>query len=167
MFFEYNEKTYPNLIRRGWHSQYIFPIAQKFCKGKIIDIGNSKDSWAFPDATDCCDLTNDPPWNDAMNIPVKDNWYNSVFSSHCLEHVPDYYGALTEWTRILKPDGILFLYLPDSDACPYWKPCNDRRHLHILRPDDLKYDLEKLGYINILIGNTDLAYSWSIVAQKI
>ena len=166
LFFKYEDKTYPDLIRRGWHSQYIIPIAQKFCRGKVIDIGNSRDSWTFPGAQDCCDLNNKVPWNDAMKIPVENEYYNAIFSSHCLEHLADYFGGLCEWTRILKPGGMLFLYLPDSEAMPYWKPCNDRRHLHILKPEDLKYDLENLGYKNILISGTDLAFSWSIVGQK-
>ena len=165
-FFEYEGKMYPDLIRRGWHSQYIMPVAQKFCTGTGIDIGNSKDSWAFPGATDCCDLNNDAPWNNAMKIPVNDKHYNFVFSSHCLEHLDDYIGGLMEWKRILKPGGILFLYLPDSDACPYWKPCNDLRHRHILRPNDIKYDLENLGFKNILVSGTDLAHSFSVVCEN-
>lgn len=164
MFFEYNNRQYPSLVRGGCHSQYILPVAQKFCVGKGIDIGCAKDSWAFPGA-DKCDLTMASPWNDALKIPMKDDHYDFVFSSHCLEHIADYYSALVEWTRVIKPNGILFLYLPSVD-CEYWRPANDRKHLHILYPADIKYDLSKLGYDPILLSGTDLAYSYSVVARK-
>jgi SAM-dependent methyltransferase len=37
-----------------------------------------------------------------------------VFSSHTLEHIADWKSALLSWTKLLKPDGVLILYLPDE-----------------------------------------------------
>lgn len=41
-----------------------------------------------------------------------------VFSSHLLEHVMDYKGALKEWWRLVKVGGHLCLYLPHKDLYP-------------------------------------------------
>jgi len=41
-----------------------------------------------------------------------------VFSSHLLEHIEDYAGALKEWYRVLKVGGYLILYVPDEDEYP-------------------------------------------------
>lgn len=41
-----------------------------------------------------------------------------AYSSHVLEHIEDYQGALREWWRVLKVGGYLILYLPDEDEYP-------------------------------------------------
>ena len=46
---------------------------------------------------------------------VKDNSFDFVHSSHCLEHVPDPALALMHWVRITKPGGYLVLTFPDED----------------------------------------------------
>ena len=38
-----------------------------------------------------------------------------VFSSHCLEHIRDWRRTMREFRRVLKPGGVLFLYLPHED----------------------------------------------------
>jgi SAM-dependent methyltransferase len=37
-----------------------------------------------------------------------------VIANHVLEHSPDPIGALSSWSRVLKPDGILFFSVPIS-----------------------------------------------------
>ena len=46
------------------------------------------------------------------------NSLDFVFSSHLLEHIQDYKGALREWFRAVKKGGHLILYLPDEDQYP-------------------------------------------------
>lgn len=41
-----------------------------------------------------------------------------VYSSHTLEHIQDYKGALKEWWRLVKQGGYLILYLPHKDFYP-------------------------------------------------
>ncbi|HXN95973.1 MAG TPA: class I SAM-dependent methyltransferase [Candidatus Acidoferrales bacterium] len=43
-----------------------------------------------------------------------------VFSSHLLEHFDESKipGVLTEWCRVVKPNGYLVLYVPDADEYP-------------------------------------------------
>jgi SAM-dependent methyltransferase len=164
MYFDYEGVTYPEHIRKGFHSQYIIPVAKQVCVGEGIDVGANNEEWAFPGAK-LCDMVLDAPWNDALNLPVENESQDYVFSSHCLEHIPDYYSALEEWTRVLKKGGVLFLYLP-SVSCDYWRPANNRKHCHIFYPKDLTYDLKKLGYGPVFNSGVDLAYSFAIYGFK-
>ncbi len=43
----------------------------------------------------------------------KDEGYDAVISSHCLEHLADPLGALNEWRRVCRNGGLLLLVLPD------------------------------------------------------
>jgi SAM-dependent methyltransferase len=45
---------------------------------------------------------------------ASDRSYDFVLASHMLEHTANPLKALTEWHRVLKPGGRLFLVLPDS-----------------------------------------------------
>ena len=41
--------------------------------------------------------------------------FDVVFSSHCLEHLPDAYRTVDEWGQLVKQGGYFILYLPDGD----------------------------------------------------
>jgi SAM-dependent methyltransferase len=45
----------------------------------------------------------------------KDESFDFVISSHCLEHLNDPYDALKNWIRIVKPGGYLIITVPDED----------------------------------------------------
>lgn len=48
-------------------------------------------------------------------VGVPDESYDTVFSSHFLEHIPNpLEGLLNQW-RVLKPGGYLIVYVPDED----------------------------------------------------
>jgi len=163
--FYYKGQAYPNLIKNGNHQQYIRPIAEQVCKGVGIDIGSNRKEWALPGVKDMVDIEFDAPWNDAFKIPVDDATYDFVFSSHCLEHLGDYYSALEEWTRILKPGGVMLLYLPHRNM-EYWWPQNNRKHRRICHAEEIKSDLFRLGFEHTLASGCDLAYSFSVLGYK-
>lgn len=63
-----------------------------------------------------------------------------VFSSHALEHIPDWKAALKEWWRVVKVGGHLALYLPHADFYPRcsgrdewkaWIKANAHKHLMV------------------------------------
>ena len=82
----------------------------KYCKGNIIDIGAG--AWpVVPHAT-----VYDKKDGDATFMTgIADNIYDFVYSSHCLEHIADDYAAVSNWWRILKPGGHLFISVPHRD----------------------------------------------------
>lgn len=153
--------NYPAFQSIGNAAQFAIPFAKYFCKGKGYDIGCNNSDWAFPGAIPI-DLEIDDPY-DALNLPSKNVDY--IFSSHCLEHIPDWVNAMNYWTEHLKsPGGILFLYLPHFDQ-EYWRPWHNRKHINILSPEIIKSYMIDKGYQNIFASQRDLNHSFMIVGE--
>lgn len=49
---------------------------------------------------------------DIMSLPFEDNSFDVVMCSHVLEHVFDDIKAMSEFRRVLKPDGIAIIQVP-------------------------------------------------------
>jgi SAM-dependent methyltransferase len=86
-------------------------LITKYIHGNIIDIGAGLDPIDFK--ASIFDLAN----GDAQFISkhYETDSFDTVFSSHCLEHMVDPSKALEEWVKILKPGGVLFVIVPDED----------------------------------------------------
>ena len=111
------------------------------------------------------DIDIDDPW-DAYNLPDLEVDY--IFSSHCLEHLPDWVGALDYWNSKLKIGGILFLYLPHKSQ-KYWNPWNNRKHYHMFSSSQFnKYFKSKSkNWTNTFVTKGhDLNNSFYCVAKK-
>ena len=159
---EHNGMLYPLLQTKGYAAKYAIPFALDILSGKGLDIGCNNDEWKFPGAQPI-DLLFDDPW-DAFNLP--DELYDYIFSSHCLEHLNDWVGALDYWSTRLKKGGVLFLYLPHY-AQTYWRPWNNRKHIHMLMPEMLRDYFIDRKWINILVTEGyDLNHSFYAIAEK-
>jgi SAM-dependent methyltransferase len=157
-FYEYKGKRYPAYLK-GWNGMgHVQMFAKFFCEGKGLDVGCGL--WPLPDAIPVEIERGD---FDANNLP--EGQYDYIFSSHCLEHVPNPIAALEHWKGRLKPGGVLFLYLPHPDM-KYWLPQNNRKHLHQWWPDDMESILTDLGFENIIRSERDLYWSFAIVGFK-
>jgi SAM-dependent methyltransferase len=44
---------------------------------------------------------------------VADESYDFVHSSHCLEHMVDVHTSLSNWARVVKPGGAIFITVPE------------------------------------------------------
>jgi SAM-dependent methyltransferase len=160
----FKDKHYPKLQAEGFASQYAFAFANKIInpEGKTgYDIGCKKKEWALPGA-----IPVDPileAGHDAFDLPAMKVDY--IFSSHCLEHLPNWTAALEYWHTKLHEGGILFLYLPHP-LQEYWWPHNNKKHLHILFPDAIAKVLTDLGYKNIFVTGHDLNHSFYAIAEK-
>lgn len=51
---------------------------------------------------------------DATAIPFGDDMFDLLIANHILEHIPDYYKALSEFFRVIKPGGLAILQTPYS-----------------------------------------------------
>ena len=83
----------------------------KYFSGKVIDIGAGSDL-VIPTA-ERFDIDD----GDANHITQfrKTESYDTVHSSHCLEHMFNPVNALNEWWLLVKPGGYLILVVPDED----------------------------------------------------
>jgi SAM-dependent methyltransferase len=157
----YKGRDYPHFQAEGNASQFAIPFAKHFCKGYGIDVGCNRQEWCFPGAIGV-DL-NFKDGNTAYSFEYKDLDY--VYSSHCLEHLPDWVTALDYWTANLKPGGVLFLYLPHYNQ-EYWRPFNNRKHIHMFSAESIRDYMIDRGYINVFHSDRDMNDSFMIVGEK-
>ena len=120
-----------------------------------------KPEWAFPGATPI-DLDFDDPWHADHLPPVSVDY---IFSSHCLEHVPDWVSTMDYWYECLKSDGVLFLYLPDYSQ-QYWRPWNNRKHMHSFKPEIIRDYMIDKGYKDVFVSGIDLNNSFMVMGEK-
>jgi SAM-dependent methyltransferase len=154
VIFDYRGQRYPEYLKGGNACQFIAPSALKFCKGNGLDIGSGK--WPLPgavafDMSDGCS---------AMELPP--GTFDFIFSSHCLEHLHNPIAALEHWKTRINTGGVLFLYLPHPDM-EYWQPQHCRKHLHTWPPAQMAQILVDLGFVDVLHGERDLAWSFAVV----
>ena len=53
---------------------------------------------------------------DAARLPFADSAFDAVISNHSLEHFHDLAGSLAEIGRVLKPNGALYVAVPDAST---------------------------------------------------
>lgn len=155
--YSYYGKLYPDYIRQGNASGFIAPTAHYFCVGKGLDVGAGR--WPLPGAIPV-DISNG---GEAMALP--EGRFDYIFSSHTLEHLANPVAALEHWKSRLTPGGVLFLYLPHPEM-GHWLPQNNRKHLHIWRPEEMARIVSDLGFVDVLHSERDLYWSFAVVGFK-
>ncbi len=136
--------------------------AHRWCIGEGLDFGAGR--WPLAGAKPIDKDT------DLQLDCIARGTQNFVFSSHTLEHIPDWRGTMREFHRVLKPGGVLFLYLP-HEGMALWNPETrwGRSAGHVWTPR-----LETLlGYVALndwkLLGYNpvpDKYWSWFIVLGR-
>ncbi len=110
----------------GYESRKCYRRVRKYLGGKIIDIGCGREKITpeaigvdFPNER----LSASDIWIDLStpkNLRIfRPEYFDVVFSSHCLEDMVDVVGSLKEWWRILKTGGYMILYLPHAEYSPH------------------------------------------------
>jgi SAM-dependent methyltransferase len=86
-------------------------LFSKFISGNILDIG------AGIDPVHSSATIFDKPQGNAERIfdHYKKESFDTVFSSHCLEHISDPSSTIKEWFELVRPGGIFFIIVPDED----------------------------------------------------
>jgi len=161
----FNDIHYPWFQAQGNASQFAIPFAKHLCRGKGYDIGCNRLEWAYPGSIPI-DLAFDDEW-DAYNLPKGQVDY--IFSSHCLEHLPNWVTALDYWLLKIKSGGVLFLYLPHYSQ-EYWRPWNNRKHIHSLYPEAIREYLLSTNLVNsekLFVMGPDLNNSFYVAAEKL
>lgn len=93
---------------------------------------------------------------DALKLPFPDNSFDAAFALDILEHIDDDRAAVAEWQRVLKPCGILIVFVPAFRFL--WGPQDEklehkRRYTKKILRDKLENFLfvEKISYFNTLL----------------
>jgi SAM-dependent methyltransferase len=159
----FNNKKYPYFQSQGNAARFAIPFAREILSGVGLDIGCSKEEWAFPGAEliDSNITTDD---FHATHLP--DFQFDYIFSSHCLEHVDNWVRVLQYWKTRLRIGGVLFLYLPHYSQ-EYWRPWNNSKHVNVLSPRMVRDFLTSDGWDNIFVTKGyDLNNSFYAIANK-
>lgn len=157
---EFNGKEYPGWQAKGFAARFIFPFAKEVCTGFGYDIGCNRKEWAL-DGSYPIDLNFNDGY-DAFKLPKNNVDY--IFSSHCLEHIPNWVDALDYWTDTLTDGGVLFLYLPHYDQ-EYWRPFHNRKHVHSFDVATIRDYMVSRKYSDIFFSERDLNHSFSIFGK--
>jgi len=139
-------------------------IVLPFCQGNGIDIGCGRDP-----LTDTCVAYDDDPWpevtmrGDARRIPISDETFDWVYSSHCIEDLDDTETVLKEWVRVLKKSGKLIVATP----CPDLFTGFNKEHVWPgFTPDELSQFVRNAGCMPE-ISDVWADYSTVVVARKL
>ena len=96
---------------------------------------------------------------------------DAVFSSHLLEHIENFKGALREWWRVVRPGGHLCLYLPHKDFYPnIGHPRANPDHKHDFLPSDIVEAMREIGVWDLVENqdrNEEDEYSFFQVYRKL
>ena len=101
----FKDKNYPKFQSEGFASKFAFPFADQVCKGEGLDIGCNRLDWMLPNIPNVRKVSPiDPLLNQlsATNLNVLVESQDFIFSSHCLEHIPDWINVLDYWTSKIK-----------------------------------------------------------------
>jgi len=121
---------------------------------------------------------------EAHAVSLPDASQDYIISSHVAEHLPNPIAAFIEWTRLLKPGGIVLMIVPQPDAHPHdaklpvsmlteiteahlldytvdtWPHTTNRRRGHYYR-----YTLDTMLEV-IQWCNDNLKLGWEVVATE-
>ena len=158
---KFGSDIYPSFQTNGNAARFVMPFAKEVLYGEGLDIGGGNENWKFPGAR-LIDLTVGDGFH-ATSLP--DQQYDYIFSSHCLEHLPDWVGVLDYWSTRIKTGGVMFLYLPHYSQ-KYWRPWSNRKHVNILQPQYLKDYFEARGWSNVFVSERDLYNSFAVMGVK-
>jgi len=156
-------RIYPDFMKFGSAVSYIRPLAKKYCDGTGLDIGAS--IWPVFESARIVENSYE---ENALHISEKDNSIDYIFSSHTLEHIDSYEDAIKEWIRVVKNQGIIFLYLPHP-TCKMWLPENLDEHKWSPSPEYLKELFQRTKKLEIcdLSYLPDVYHSFYIIAKVV
>jgi SAM-dependent methyltransferase len=91
---------------------------ERFLSGDtLLDVGyrgEIRSSQARPIVPHAIGVDLDYPGYDGVRLPFDAGTVDTVFSSHCLEHVKDYKAVIQDWHRVLKVGGFVVCIVPSQ-----------------------------------------------------
>ena len=99
-------RSYQRRVESGFFAKYL-------SGENILDIGyRGADRTSVPIVENAIGIDLDFPGYDGVHLPFADNSQDTVFSSHCYEHIGDYGVALRDWYRVLRIGGYMVVFVP-------------------------------------------------------
>jgi SAM-dependent methyltransferase len=159
------------------------PLVLRYCVGEGCDVGFGgdkiqKEHCAGIDLPQPYTQTGKDPVDIGCDvireeIPVPDNTYDYVYTSHLIEDIPDTDAALKKFIRILKSGGTLILVFPDQPKYEaHCKRTGQPQNMYHVHADmGLDYMLSALDrvagitYKTLFTSNCEIDYNVIMVLQ--
>jgi SAM-dependent methyltransferase len=90
-------------------------------------------------------------------ITIKNESYDFLLSCHSLEHIANPLKALKDWSRIIKPGGLMMLILPDKQYT-FDRKREFTEFSHILADYNSNILEDDLTHVNEIVENHDLNF---------
>jgi len=151
-------------------TQKIRPIVKDYCNGSVVDIGCGDDiivSHAL--GVDVRQTSKSKFVTDKFKTlsTVLNQKFDTVFSSHCLEHIDNDLDALKDWVHLLNDGGYLILYLPDEN---FYDNSKNPDHLHWYNHKSFvswfESNFQEMKIINHGLDVGEDRYSFFLIAKK-
>jgi SAM-dependent methyltransferase len=98
-------QSHEDRIKSGFYKRYM--------SGQGLDIGYKGDvKDAVPVLPNAIGVDTDYPGYDGIVLPFKQESMDFVYSSHCLEHIPESIASIKDWFRVIKIGGYLIITVP-------------------------------------------------------
>ena len=132
-------KTHPKRFKTGFYERYM--------SGAGLDIGYTGGvEGVLPILPGAIGVGLGYPGYDGKTLPFNDNSQDYIFTSHVLEHMPDYRHTIGDWHRVVKSGGHIVIivphqYLYEKRSCPpsAW----NRDHKRFYTPGSLLREIEE------------------------
>lgn len=156
-------KTYRAKIESGFLAKYLSGPC-------VLDIGHKgADPQAETIVPHAIGVGLDYPGYDGLKLPFPDQSQDAVYSSHCLEHIPDSKAAIAEWYRVLRVGGYIVVAVPHQWL--YERKATlpsrfNRSHQRFYTPATLLQEVEQAlpagGYRIRLLRDNDEGFNYQI-----
>ena len=154
-------KTYFH-VPQATHPERLFAMRYLPQGGAVLDLGCGKNK-TIPaaigiDVQNCTDRQGSA--DDLSEF--QDNTVAAIISRHSLEHLLDPIAALREWHRVLVPNGLAIIVLPDHAGVDTMHPVLSRgTHLHAYTGETLANLIRTLGWFTFDVPPTVILENWS------
>jgi hypothetical protein len=132
-------KTHNKRFKTGFYEKYM--------TGTGLDVGFSGyGKGVVPILPGATGVDLDFPGYDGRTLPFPDNSQDYIFTSHVLEHIPDYRHVLRDWHRVIKTGGHVVINVPHQflyEKRTYLPSAWNRDHKRFYTPGSLLKEIEE------------------------
>jgi len=161
------KKSYRDKIESGFMAKY-------FSGDKILELGHQGGDRARDTIVDwAIGIDTDYPGYDGLHLPFDDDSIDTIYSSHCFEHLIFLEATLVEWFKKLKVGGYIIIVVPHQYL--YEKKLSppsryNHTHIHFFTPGKLLNIVEQALPMNEwrlrhLVDN-DKDFDYSLPADR-
>lgn len=107
---------------------------------------------------------------DAQLLPFADASFDSVVSSHMVEHLRDPIAALQEMARVLCTGGVMAHVIPDRRHTPHRESTRypfAHHHHEWSGPEDFRWVLDQVAGLRIVALESFAEFRWSFKVEAV